>query len=327
MNAEIIKLNFLSGLHIGKGFDDLAKSATIYNSDALKSALFALGISYYPEWKNDSSVFFDSFSISNSFPYCDNDLFMPKPDGMIFDFIQKDELTEAKKAKKITFVSSDIFSDWVNNPDVKIKVDENNIANSTFLFHRSTARKFMYTSIQQRVVVHNEQDEETKPFYFERLFFNKKSGLYFIIQFHNDDIKPKILHVLRLLGEAGIGSDRGVGNGQFTIDEPISFVLPNANKKGVQMNLGLYLPTRDELQQCNLNESTWSLVRRGGFMAASENLLFRSLRKNSIYFFTEGSMFKATIPLKGRLVNLQPQWNDTEMHPVWRCGKPLFINL
>jgi CRISPR/Cas system CSM-associated protein Csm4 (group 5 of RAMP superfamily) len=94
------------------------------------------------------------------------------------------------------------------------------------------------------------------------------------------------------------------------------------------MALGLYLPTRKEIAVIDLEKSAWGLIKRGGYIAAAEHDTHRSLRKNSIYFFSEGSAFHSAEPLKGKIVNLRPQnFMDNTLHPIWRCGMPLFINL
>ncbi|MES2648155.1 MAG: type III-A CRISPR-associated RAMP protein Csm4 [Bacteroidota bacterium] len=325
MKTEVIRLHFTSGLHIGRGADDLDKTATTYGSDALKSALYAIGLSYYPEWRNEK-IFFEGFRISSAFPFCDKDYFLPKPGGMNFQFEKGNDLTEAKMAKKIVYVSHSLLAQWAKKPDYKIIVSGRQVGDNAFLFQSNDARKFLHTSIQQRVSV-GVEDVETRPYYFERLFFEEGSGLYFLMQFTNEELRLQVLHALRILGDAGIGTDRTVGNGQFKADEPSAFNLPVGNSKGRQMALGLYLPTKEELAATEMNESNWTLIRRGGYMAASDNDSYRSLRKNSIYFFGEGSAFKVRQPLKGRYIDLQPKWNDPGMHPVWRCGMPLFIDL
>jgi len=327
MSIQAIKMHFRGGLHIGRGAEELDKTATTYSSDALKSALFAVGLSFYPEWAEDEEIFFEGFRISSAFPFCGNTCFLPKPAGITFKFSAANFLTDAKQAKKISYVSSGIFAKWAQSPDTEIEVAEQQVADGAFLFNKQAdAKKFLYTSVQQRVAVAAEGEGDARPYYFERMFFSEGSGLFFLIEFLNETIRAQVMHTLRLLADAGIGTDRTVGNGQFSIDEPEDFAIPNSNLKGLKMALGLYLPTSEELATIDLEESYWSLIKRGGYMAAAEQDEFRSLRKNSIYFFGEGSAFKTTNLLKGCYVDLKPDYNAS-LHPVWRCGMPIFINL
>ncbi|MBS1744807.1 MAG: type III-A CRISPR-associated RAMP protein Csm4 [Bacteroidetes bacterium] len=323
--AKAIKLQFTGGLHIGRGAEELDKTAINYSSDALKSALYAIGLPYYPQWIENHKSFFGGFSISSAFPWCNNEYFLPKPGNILFKFENADELSEAKSAKKISYISSSAFRSWALNPSDYVSVQEKQLGDGTFLFE-GKGKKFLYSDVQQRVQVHMEDDEDTLPFYFERIMFEKNSGLYFLISFEDEKLMPQIMHALELLGNVGIGTDRTVGNGQFEIISIEDFMLPEG-KIGVQMCLGLYLPTEEELASIDLDHSYWNLVKRGGYIALSSNLEFRSLRKNNIYFLGEGSAFSSSLRLNGRYVDLQPKWNNPEMHPVWRDGSPLFINL
>lgn len=324
-NVQAIKLCFLNGLHIGRGTEELDKTTTTYSSDALKSALFAVGLPYYPQWAEDEASFFSGLHISSAFPWCDDELFLPKPGNIRFQFEKANDLTEAKQAKKIAYISSSQFRTWAKYQEQSVAVKEEQVGDSSFLF-TSKGKKFLHAIVQQRVQVPLGGEGDTKPYYFERLMFTENSGLYFLISFTDETLKPQVMHTLHLLSDMGIGTDRTVGNGQFEIASIENFEMPNGNK-GLQMALGLYLPKEEEINSINLEESFWSLIKRGGYMAASEIEDFRSLRKNNIYFFGEGSTFKADHPLTGHVVDLRPQWNDASMHPVWRDGMPLFINL
>ena len=323
--VQAIRLTFTGGLHIGRGADELDKTSTTYSSDALKSALFAVGLPYYPEWAQNPEGFFQSFRLSSAFPWCGPDFFLPKPGNIRFRFESSNDLTQAKRAKRLSYISATLFRTWAAAPDQEVAVNELQTGDGAFLF-TGKGKKFLHTAVQQRAQVPAGGEGETRPYYFERLLFSEDSGLYFLIAFLDETIKPQIIHALHLLGDVGIGTDRTVGNGQFTIGHPEVFALPSATK-GLQMALGLYLPLKEEIEAMDLEQSWWSLVRRGGFMAASGREEYRSLRKNNIYFFGEGSTFKATMTLKGRVANLQPEWNAPGMHPVWRCGMPLFLNL
>lgn len=323
--VQAIRLTFSGGLHIGYGFEELDKSATTYSSDALKSALFAVGLPHYPHWAQQPEAFFESFRISSALPWCGRELFLPRPGHIRFRFEKSNDLTAAKQAKRLTYISATIFSSWAAAPEQDVPVKESQTGDGSFLF-AGKGQKFLHTAVQQRVQVPAGGEEDTRPYYFERLLFAADSGLYFLIAFQDETIKPQIMHTLHLLGDLGIGTDRTVGNGQFTVKEPETFTLPSGNK-GLQMALGLYLPTKEETREMDLEQSWWNLVRRGGYMAASGVDAYRSLRKNNIYFFGEGSTFKAALPLKGRVADLQPAWNASGMHPVWRCGMPLFLNL
>ena len=81
----------------------------------------------------------------------------------------------------------------------------------------------------------------------------------------------------------------------------------------------------DETGFLNLSQSKYTLLLRGGYMAGSREESLRHLRKKSIYAFGVGSVFLTTQPLKGKIVDLRPNWNDERMHTVLRSGRPFCL--
>lgn len=335
MTVEAIHLHFNSPLHIGRGATELDKTGAIYHSDALKSALYAVGLPYFPEWETSPDSFFNAFHISSAFPFCGDELFLPKPYfQMQFRFANTAEEKEAKKAKRISFISASLFPEWAQAPEQKVSVQETQVSpGGSYLFNSaSKAKAFLHAEIQQRVQVslEGDTDNDARPFYFDRLYFDENSGLYFLAQFNNKAIRQQVLQVLTILGTQGIGTDRTVGNGLFNFDAATHiapFDLPGKAGGKLHMSLGLFLPGREELATVNMDESYWQLVKRGGYMGGSSYEKFLSLRKNNIYFFAEGSVFKTDVTPQGRYINLKPDFNDNDLHPVYRCGQPLFITI
>lgn len=335
MIVDAIRLNFLSPIHLGRGTTDLDKTSAVYHSDALKSAIYAVALPYFPTWGTTPDSFFNSFSISSAFPFSQGEFFLPRPHYKInFKFSETAEDKQSKKAKKISFISASIFRQWAQKPEVPVYLHESQISpGGSYVFSPNvTAKAFLQAEIQQRVQVPVEGDEEneTRPFYFERLYFQKDSGLYFLADFKNEDIRSEVLYALEILGAQGIGTDRTVGNGLFDFNTKVhvsKFDMPDNPAGNLRLNLGLYLPTKEELSKVDMEKSHWQLIKRGGYLGGSSMEKFMSLRKNNIYFFAEGSVFKTDKALQGRYVNLRPEYNDNDLHPVYRCGQPLFITI
>jgi CRISPR type III-A-associated RAMP protein Csm4 len=135
----------------------------------------------------------------------------------------------------------------------------------------------------------------------------------------------ELVRLFELLGEYGIGTDKNVGGGKFTV-ETQSFIMPEIPDAHDQMLLSLYIPTEDELSFIDLENSRYELCQRGGYMAGSQENDFWHLRKKSVYMLGVGSILKTTAVLKGKVVDLQPaDYNDSRMHPVYRSGKPFVV--
>ena len=337
MSLEAIKLRFSTPVHLGRGLEDLDRSETVYHSDSLKSAIYAVGLAQFPNWKeDDANVFFNGFRVSSCFPFAGNELFLPKPFLNIrFQFEGVADDRQAKTGKKVSFLSLKHFEEYVNVGEGElIQVQQNQkTPDGQFICENETTakRSFFKTEVQQRVAVPLEGGEtETRPFYVDRLYFEKDCGLYFLVDFQgNTELRKQVLQTLKLLGDLGIGTDRTVGNGLFELDEnqdvqPVE--IKTIGKHNKQMNLGLYLPEEVEFAQIDLDKSHWSLLKRGGYMGGTSNDEFLSLRKKSLYFFGEGSVFESETPLIGKKEDIKPDW-DLPMHPVWRDGQCLFINI
>lgn len=335
MQAEIIKLHFTTPVHFGRGSEEMDKTELVYHSDSLKSAIYSIGISLFEQWK-DANFFFNGFTLSSCFPYSGSEYFFPRP--LLkhkFRFKNTSDDLTPKKSKKIEFITKSVFEKIISQKHEFIEIDDELVTpDQAFVCENpDTAKKSLYKSeVQQRVAIPLEGDydekgggKESKPYYIDRIYFEEDSGLFFLVQFYNEALKKQVLQSLKILGENGIGTDRTVGNGIFEsdpLDTPFSIDINSATNR--YLPLGLYLPTEDEIKETNLDNSAWSLLKRGGYMGGSEVEDKRHLRKKSIYMFGEGSVFESKIELKGKYVDLKPDWN-TPIHPVWRCGMPLML--
>ena len=133
-----------------------------------------------------------------------------------------------------------------------------------------------------------------------------------------------ILALFKQLGEVGLGTDKNIGGGKFEI-EVAQLSISEVNTANAIMLLSLFIPTEKELPRLNLPNSRYELLQRGGYIAGSQDVMFRHLRKKSVYMFNIGSVFSTTIPIRGRVIDLRPDWQDKQLHPVFRSGKPFVV--
>lgn len=89
----------------------------------------------------------------------------------------------------------------------------------------------------------------------------------------------------------------------------------------------MYIPQKEEVKLLNLPNSQYSIMLRGGYISGSSSEQFLHLRKRSVYMFTPGSIFNTTAELKGTIVDLRPDWNNGNMHPIFRSGQPFVVNI
>lgn len=338
MKLKIFKLTFHTPLHLSRGkVSSYESSDTVLHSDKLKSALYATAIQLFGspsetetailkgekegEVKHIANVILKNIRLSSAFPFDKAGCWLPKP----LSFQPKVENpTDRKKYKEVKYLTVAQFRELqkCKQPQNLLQLEQ------PAIWHRE---------VTQRVKVGYEEDSE--PFYLEKLYAHPNAGIYFIAQ---EEGKVEVdwnqfSHILQLLGENGIGLQRGLGNGHFTIQED-TIELESIENPTSWMALSLYRPTdKDEVKPV-LEKSFYQFIKRGGWISSPENDMHLSLRKKSVLMFTEGSVFGfkdiTTKPLaKGKIEDLAPANNLLPndkvklTHSVWRDGRAIFLPL
>ncbi len=321
---KIYKLHFTSPLHIGDAREDYGSSRQTIDSDtmyaALTSCLAKLGRTI-PE---------DGFlgcTISSLFPFYQKSpsenavLFLPKP---LKQKLPNISVEHRKRLKKVQWLDASSFSDVLNGHPLFENESELSYAQGKYYSKDRIDTEFMYSQVSQRVTVSWDFIKPTTPFYMDRIWFHDYSGLYFMVEGDDNTIKP----ALDLLQEEGIGTDRNVGNGHFVYEEDeLSLNLPESAE--FSMSLSSFIPdSRSQLaDMMDSDEVAYELHRCGGWITTAP---YNSLRKNVIHTFLPGSVFRydsSDQHILGRIIDLNPgiQFDRKVDHPVWRCGKSIFV--
>jgi len=318
---DCVKMHFTAPLHLSRGRMDYDKSENLFHSDALISALFVaarqLGAA-----ESEILDMLDAVRVSSAFPFWKDEYFFPKPMARIsFDIKEVPVEKQGKPFKNIRYLGKTWFEKAINGTTGLIEVKKH-LSEKAFLSDYAVKPIFK-PNVTQRVTILPDHSGDSTPFYTERLFFEPYAGLFILAKWENEQAKGLFQRAFRLLGDLGIGTDRSVGNGFF---EPkfttLSLNVPEAASH--QMALGLYLPNKEELMPEVLENSTWGLIKRGGYIAGAKDPEHTSLRKRSVYMFEEGSVFP-NISLSGKRIDLKPDWQGLD-HAIWREGRPIFIN-
>ena len=317
---SVIKLRNISPLHLGTGWNSYESSASELHSDTLSAALTAMlaksqsGI--------DAKEFMESFTISSAFPFYGNRLFLPKPMGRLkVDFYDSEEVTERKKLKKIKYIELPLWKEMANGKSLKISKEQ---LVGDFLVGDCNEKDFVFykSQVELKLPVSRTGDN-LAPYYLERKFFSQAAGLYCIVDAEEPTLK-KIKELFTMLGESGIGSYKSTGNGQFDI-EVEKIELPDIENSNAALLLSQYIPTEEELKSIDFEDSQYELMLRNGYMAGSSKNEFIHLLKKGVYMFKCGSLFTTESRLKGKVVDVTPPWNSSEMHRVMRCGRPFVL--
>jgi len=327
---NIYKFSFTTPLHISNEREDYSSGSSIVHSDTIYAAIFwAWNMLGKSEWIPKSSEEDFGFTISSCFPFLNDIYFLPRP--LYSPQIKRNQLADTvtrKSIKKVEWIDSQILKDILSDVE-PICIGKDNF-NGKFWSAQSLGENFCISSnVTPRVMVPRNNDDNTRIFYIERFYFQNGAGLYLIAKFKNDDVKSRFESALRLLADEGIGTDRNIGNGKFTFTENNMFPLNITPTHNLLYGLGLFCPNdKKELNQLLENElAGYELKRRGGWLSEP----YLTWRKRQVYMFKEGSVFSSMninneFIEKGKNVDLKPNEVQPKIeHPIWRCGKTLFI--
>lgn len=331
---KIIRLeHFKGGLHLARGLtNSYDNSLKTLHSDTLKAAIFVCALQLAKENEVIDKSFLESFKISSAFPFYKETekhfYFFPKPElPRPFKFGNSTDLSDKDK-KKINFIGSSVFEKYIKNvSEFEFSSEELNFPN---LLNDKDYKSLIKSETYQHVAITRGDDNDSTPYYVDKIYFHSNSGLYFLVE-TDDKTFEKIKSAVRLLADNGIGTDRNTGNGQFEVDfDTLTLDVPDDGN--YDLSLSLYCPEKEEIKQ--LDDSFYGLTKRGGYISSPQNEENLSIRKRSIYMFTEGSVFPKMENDKtreGKIVDLKP--NDEKLaekniyinHPIWRDGQPIFI--
>lgn len=339
-----IHLKFRGPVHFGSKKSDYGQSETQLHSDTLYSAIFQTwAMIGKEEWIPTKEKPEFGFAISSAFPFFydgkEHQHFFPKPYGQLF---KKDKNKEAifvehrKKIKKIAYLHRDAFYEWCEKGEIDIDTSllkGQFYAKSLPKDEEGNPIKLVDTDVVPRVKVSREEGEDATPFAMDRMYFYDKegqhSGLYFLFHGEEKDLK-KVKVALTLLEDEGLGTDRKVGQGQFSF-EIVPFKKPHwSGKKSI--NLSLLLPESQQwVDEHVLNHDLggYGLIERGGWITTPGHDTYR---KKTVHFFEAGSIFKyesQSIQQAGTLKDVYPSESlngiTEQPHPVWRVGKSLLF--
>lgn len=340
----VIKLkNFKGGLHLARGLTNAYdKTLEQLHSDTLKSAIFVCALQLYGAKLIDKS-FLSKFRISSAFPFYSSKeqdktfYFFPKPEVIKLPFqINGSDSGYEKELKKVRFIEKGLFQELLNGISINnpVTLKRENIQDSFATGQDIDLRKILarencdaITKSEPYQHVHIPRDfgSDSKPYYVDKIYFHENAGLFFLLE-ASGEVKKQVMSAIKLLADNGIGTDRNIGNGQFEYnEEAMSLDTPDENTAKYQLNLSLYCPEKDEIQD-DITKSFYGLTKRGGYISSPEKPEHQTIRKRSIYMFTEGSIFPKSnsSQRKGKIVDLKPSY-DTLNHPIWRDGQPIFV--
>lgn len=273
------------------------------------------------------------FRLSSTFIYRELNgktiYYLPRPLKRPMNY-PEDDFEFAKEYKKLNYLPLKIWQcwyqgeGWTNSDKEELKAKAKKQENLNDKLKK--AGTFDYgEAIKKGKVPKIAVDRITRAtniYYTNFGYFEKNSGLYFLVKFSNPEFENIFLSVLNFLGDEGIGGERSSGAGQFNVEKPNELTADwnqviNFNEGNFNSLISLFW--EESLSNNCLENSSYELLRRGGWISASPSGSQR--RRKSVQMFTEGSVF----PVKpiGKLANVTPDGFTT--HHVYRSGISLSL--
>jgi CRISPR-associated protein Csm4 len=326
---HIYELDFgTAPLHLSRGKSNTyTDSDNLLHSDGIKSAIFATAIELFGDTRINKA-YFDSFKVSSAFPMVKNKYFLPKPAHFGLGI---DNPTFRKSLNDVQYLELRFWEKFASGVQKEDALSTTTTLKTPFK-SEATQRvwiKHAYEGREQEkgfdydTLTAEDFNQDSTPFYIEKNFMKEDHKLYFLVNYTEGSDEELFLKemdgIMRLLGDNGVGLQRGIGNGHFVAKRnTLTLNLPTDSNG--QMNLSLYCPdTADTLEQLNLTDSYYKLMKRGGWISTPVS----TLRKRSIYMFTEGSVFRTPNAPKGKTEDLRP--DIFKEHPIWRDGNAIFL--
>lgn len=245
-------------------------------------------------------------AFSDTFPYIGDRIFGPKPIVAVEG--QTDGSPQKKLAKKIGYLPLTDLDSWIEGrADLDTIADELDGLGKSALIGKAQIRT---------------EGSDAEPYRVNVVSFAPDAGLWFLAQ-GGEEALAHVDTLVPALGVSGIGGDRSSGLGRFTstASEPPAHVTALLQREGTRhMALTTCLPTDAELSDDLLDEATYLLVRRSGFVA-SQTYAPTPLRKKDLYKFAAGSVFHTRF--SGDVVDV----SNGGAHPVYSYAKPLWMGL
>jgi CRISPR-associated protein Csm4 len=305
MKFTLCKLKPKGPLHLGEKEGWLEGTATIIHSDTLFSAFchaYQLLYEDLPEILKEFEENSPPFLISSAFPYWRDVFFFPFP---------KNQLPKDNELAKIKFVDKSGFEKLLQGERLEKIIKEIKTIPAT----EEPFFPWELIDIPRVGLGRLDNRPGERFFYFGQVIYSEDAGLFFLIKFQKEEIRPKFEATMYLLADEGIGGDRSSGKGLFEkpIFEEIEIETPT-DADGV-ISLSLYYP-KEEKELMGIKNAFYDLIERKGYLFSP---YCSSLRRRSIRMFVEGSVFpNSPEKIIGTLVSVEPE--IFKLHKVYRYG-------
>lgn len=331
------RLAFRSSLHVGERGVGLEVTRTHVPADTLFSALCSTWRELYGvdslcrdvlDWCGDTGSGSSPFFLSSAFPFAGGVRFFPKLLARLPNLTISDG--DEKAFKRVRFVSDRVFEAMVTGENLTFRKEDCVNGATAWLISEEKSQMSAWmddttgdivlwkSAVVPRVTL-DRITSASEIWDFGEVRFTEGVGLWFAMDFnhdHGDELRRKFEACLRLLGDTGLGGERGAGHGLFSVMGPTNEPLPEVDDAKRVVTLSPLCPKHAvEAATLTGDGAAYELMPRRGWVTSPEA---SNLRRKMAWMFAEGSVLTGgPDPRAGRMVNVKP---DACPHDVWRYG-------
>jgi CRISPR-associated protein Csm4 len=342
--TQIYQLVFRAPLHVGERGVGLEESRAHVAADTVFSALCQMWRELYDVAELERLLRdFDNeaaqpkpFYLTSAFPFAGTLRFFPRPR---IDVPVLPTEPKPKALRRVQFVSESIFeqivngaapafhsADTINDGLVWIAAAERAVLRDWEV--ATTGATQSETVLWRRQVVPrvtlDRLTGESSIWHCGSVLFasgaqGQPAGLWFAAQVQ-EEVRPRFEAALRLLGDTGLGGERGAGYGLFsfsTMDaQALSALVANDEATEYFTTLAPCCPANKEEAESLVTgpQVSYELLPRRGWVGSVEA---GTLRRKQVWMFGEGAVLGGTPRFAGQLVDVKP---EPSRHEVRRYG-------
>jgi len=238
-----------------------------------------------------------------------------------------------------------MFLHWLNpNPPDEVFSEEPNRLSKKLEYGALYREHIVAKHVQDRLTSESNLFHKTQ-YAFKNIDYDDPCGLYFLVSLKDESFKEPFDQGLKALSQVGLGGERNFGLGRFEIDDfangflspieddasELAFLFEDSSAS-LKCLLSLSLPYESEISTLiKLTKSNilhYDFILRKGWTFSSIN--FHQMKRQSVYMFSEGSVFEKDHCPIGRIDDVAPldeQKNKNYPHPIFRFGKSFSVPL
>jgi CRISPR-associated protein Csm4 len=331
----VYTLRFRAPLHIGERGIGQEETRDYVPADTLFSALCTMwSLLYGVQSLTDDLLtrYGDSgrepFFLTSAFPFAGEVRFYPKPLRP-----PNSDPESAKRWKSIRWVSERVFQAYLNGEPVEwgrqdntpngndrrllqdgailIQPDERQSLQDFWDYEADDLRVY-HTAIVPRVVL-DRITNASQIWQFGEVHFREGCGLWFAVQFGEPRVQERFEACLRLLGDTGLGGERGAGRGLFCFERREWTLRTPADPRAF-ITLSPWLPANDAQRGwLRADGSAYELTHKRGWLGSP---FANNLRRKEVWMVREGAVIAHPPEFRaGQLIDLAP---DLSPHPAYR---------